>query len=383
MSGIVLNEVKNMSEPKMPSNPSDTSEPTHIRKPVRVSELGESSELGLISKPTHFSEPSTLSKPYAASESPETPRKPSWLSEPSCESNPEADSEPKEHNNPRLKSGDSEPKIASNPSVYNKPNPSRKPEGKSEPCVQSNPTFKSDFNREAVRNLVEIYYDVQDVRIRSFNRLRQVGEVKGVNPNLLKELEKQVKDYITHEIKNLPIYKNFLKPIKGIGPILSGGILAWLDPHKADHASSFWRYCGLHVVDGKAIKRQKGKKLGFNVKMRVLAWKIGKSFVRQRTPFYRDIYDKAKLRETEKLGNPIENPQNCPNYKECAKRINQKAKRIKTSPKKLPCKLHIDNRAMRKMVKRFLADLWVTWRGLEGLSVSEPYAIAILGHNKQ
>ena len=35
---------------------------------------------------------------------------------------------------------------------------------------------------------------------------------------------------------------------------------------------------------------------------------------------------------------------------------------------------------MRKMVKRFLADFWVAWRRLEGLTVTEPYATAILGH---
>lgn len=282
--------------------------------------------------------------------------------------------------NPELRS---EPIYLSNPCSRSEPSCFSKPELKSEPSYSRNPKIGSGFNREAVRNLVEIYYDVQDVRIRSFNRLRQVGEVKGVNPNLLKELEKQIKDYITHEIKTLPIYKNFLKPVKGIGPILSGGILAWLDPYKADHASSFWKYCGLHVVDGKAIKRQKGKKLGFNVKMRVLAWKIAKSFVRQRTPFYREIYDEAKLKENEKLGNCIENPQNCSMYKDCIKKFKTKAKRIGSNPKKPPCKQHIDYRAMRKMVKRFLADLWTTWRSLEGLPVTEPYAIAILHHNKE
>lgn len=46
------------------------------------------------------------------------------------------------------------------------------------------------MEKEKVRNLLEVYYDVQDVRLRSFNRLRQIGEVKGVNPNILKDLEK-------------------------------------------------------------------------------------------------------------------------------------------------------------------------------------------------
>jgi len=276
----------------------------------------------------------------------------------------------------------SEPMTTRNPSGVSEPYLPRKLGEISEPEPLRNPSNMS-VNREAIRQLVEIYYDVQDVRIRSFNRLRQVGEVKGVNPDILKQLENQIKDYIAAEVKDIPIVRVFLKPIKGIGPILSGGLLAWLDPHKADHASSFWRYCGLHVVDGEAVKRKKGQKLGFPVRLRVLTWKIAKSFVRTRTPFYRDIYDEAKVKENEKLGNPIADPQNCPLYAQCVERLKQKAERTQQSIKKLPCKQHIDYRAMRKMVKRFLADLWAAWRKLEGLPVSEPYAVAILHHTCQ
>jgi hypothetical protein len=32
------------------------------------------------------------------------------------------------------------------------------------------------------------------------------------------------------------------------------------------------------------------------------------------------------------------------------------------------------------MVKIFLQHLWVTWRQLEGLPISEPYVQAIMGH---
>ena len=234
--------------------------------------------------------------------------------------------------------------------------------------------------RKKIRALVEIYYDTQDVRIRSYNRLRTVGEVEGVHPERLKKLEQEIRLYIENALEGIPIYEKFLKHIKGIGPILAGGLISNLDPHKAKHVSSFWRYCGLHVKDGKAPKRRKGKKLDFNVKMRTLMWKVGDSFIKHRTPKYREIYDQAKKKENEKLGYPLENPENCPYYNECIKSIINKASRTGKTPKKPPCKLHIDLRARRKMVKRFLADLWVEWRKLEGLPVSEPYPIAILGH---
>ena len=42
---------------------------------------------------------------------------------------------------------------------------------------------------------------------------------------------------------------------------------------------------------------------------------------------------------------------------------------------------HVHNQAMRKMVKLFLACLWLTWREAEGLPVAKPYAIDQLGHD--
>ena len=42
---------------------------------------------------------------------------------------------------------------------------------------------------------------------------------------------------------------------------------------------------------------------------------------------------------------------------------------------------HVHNRALRKMIKLFLAHLWQVWRQAEGLPVPEPYALAELGHS--
>jgi hypothetical protein len=37
--------------------------------------------------------------------------------------------------------------------------------------------------------------------------------------------------------------------------------------------------------------------------------------------------------------------------------------------------------ALRKMVKLFLACLWLEWRKAEGLPLTKPYAIEQLGHD--
>jgi len=238
--------------------------------------------------------------------------------------------------------------------------------------------------REKIRSLVEVYYDIQDVRMRADARLRQIGErIRGVDPKLLRELEGQIKKYISFEIEDVPVFKEFLKNIKGLGPILCGALLAYFDPRKAQHASGFWKYAGLHVENGKAVKRKKGQRIDYNPKVKVLCWRVGDSFLKQRTPFYREIYDEAKIEETRKLNDPVSNPENCPMFKECSLKLRGRAKRLGREPKGFPCKLHIHFRAMRKMVKRFLADFWIAWRTLEGLKVSESYAVTKLGHSPE
>jgi len=258
----------------------------------------------------------------------------------------------------------------------------------------------SETERKRIRRLVEIYYDTQDVRIRSDHRLRKLGEVQGVNPKILKELEKQIKEYIKVQIQDLKIVKDYLKGIRGMGPILAGGLLSYFDPHKADHASSFWKYAGLAPEKGEAVMRHRKEKLPYNPRAQVLCWKIADSFVKHRTPFYRDIYDQVKPIEETKLNHPftrvkdeeaskekgkpvfkiVNDPKKCPLFPEhCSayKKMVAKAERQHKRPpslSKVPCAKHVDYRARRKMVKRFLADFWVVWRRFEGLPVSKPYA---------
>jgi hypothetical protein len=162
---------------------------------------------------------------------------------------------------------------------------------------------------------------------------------------------------------------------------LAGGLISGIDIRKAEHVSSLWKYFGYHVVNGRAVKRKKGEKLGFNPDMRVLGYKIADSFVKHRTTVYRQIYEERKRRAMEKLNHPEVNPENCPRYKECMEELKKKATRTGRGVKKPPCAKHIHLRACREMVKEFLRHLWVKWRTMEGLPVSKPYAVQILGHS--
>jgi len=222
---------------------------------------------------------------------------------------------------------------------------------------------------EDLKILVSIYYDIQDVRIRTANRLRNVEADYGVDVDKLKQMEKRIAEEINRLIEDDAVYENFLSKIPGLGSVLSGGLLAYFDPSKARHVSSFWKYAGLHVVNGRAVERRYGQKIDYNPEARTLCWKIGKSFVRKRTPYYREIYDNEKKRLHEKIKEP---EKDCPWYEECIKKLKKR--------RKPPCDGHIDAMARRKMVKRFLADFWIVYRYYLGYEINKPYPVEKLGH---
>jgi len=78
-----------------------------------------------------------------------------------------------------------------------------------------------------LRSLVDVLYDVQDVRMRTANRLRIMPkETSSLKVSPLKELEKQLTDEIDLILQNEPIYNEFLGKIRGVGPRISGSIIA-------------------------------------------------------------------------------------------------------------------------------------------------------------
>jgi len=273
--------------------------------------------------------------------------------------------------------------------------------------------------REIGRIVAGAYYDHQSVRTASMNRIRDVirARVEGIDkskpeakkekksfdkkyadenlPKFLDELlakqkltneeheylirflelaqnalklENQYKTFMLQYVETEPIYTKFLKHIKGIGPVIACQLIRNFGYcEKFRHVSSLWKLCGLHVVDGKAPKRQKKQKTDYSPRLRAFVWNIGQSFLRAKTPCYYRLYLSFKEQEAAK-----EFPEG-----ELAKIYGKPytEKDTKLRP------LHVHNRAKRKMEKIFLQHYWVCARELAGLPTDNPWAEKI-GHKK-
>jgi len=310
----------------------------------------------------------------------------------------------------------------------------------------------SNVIREIGRLITGGYYDHQQIRISEWNRIRDIirkvnedidfskpeekkedkkysKEYKDANlPHLLEKLHdegKLSKDEYNYIEKALSVLKeaekyenrhkglmetyinseeiwyNWLVNVRGIGPVIAANLIknfGYCETFR--HASSLWKYCGLHVVDGKAPKRQKGKKLDYKLSNRAFSWNIGESFVKQRTYPYREIYDLEKARRVkvllkcrcENCGEPlvkrvekkvagkiqVTHPVTHKTKKDGKKGVyyckdgNTLKKSIPESPMSMK---HADNMARRKMEKIFLQNYWKTAREMKGLPIDDPYII--------
>ena len=209
-----------------------------------------------------------------------------------------------------------------------------------------------------LRYLYEQYKDVQKIRINFENRERQFRELYAdatfpfdpLEPvwersKVWKREEQSWLKTMETALGLCPVWNEYLKGIEGLGPVLACGLLGFIGDHRRFKGlRSLWHYCGLHVVNGEAPKRAKGVKVDWNPRFRTLMWQIGKSLIMRKNPRYYPLYVEYKRAEAEK-------------HPELTK-------------------LHIHNRALRKVQKDFLKDLWRFLRDPETHLCSESQGLS-------
>jgi hypothetical protein len=161
--------------------------------------------------------------------------------------------------------------------------------------------------------------------------------------------------------------------VKGVGKENIAKVVALIDIARDDTPSSLWKFAGFSVEDGTAPKRHKGGgKLEYNSQLRSMCWRLGSSLLRAGGKFY-GYY----LKEKDKYYQRYENRE----VKIVPATSLPKKDGKRYEPEGMISEGHVHNMALRKMIKLFLACLWVVWREAEGLPVTKPYAIEKLGHN--
>lgn len=237
------------------------------------------------------------------------------------------------------------------------------------------------LSEQEVRYLVDMYYQMQDGRIRADGQIRAMEKTE--EPNLVLQwlseqhssLENQVKLALLKYAKSKPIGQ-WLLSICGIGPVITAGLMAHIDITKAQTAGAIWKFAGLDPN----TKWEKGKRRPWNASLKTLCWKAGESFVKVSNND-NDVYGKLYLEKKEYY----QKKNKAEEYKEIAlekaKKVGKNTEAYKHYIKgKLPPG-HIHAMAKRFAVKIFLSHLFdKMYREYYKKEPPKPFAIAILGH---
>ena len=226
------------------------------------------------------------------------------------------------------------------------------------PAAVLAPESTWEQNRLNLRRAVTLFYDIQKLRVAQGNRAnpevdtsyltdREKGWFQSGSDFLL-EAEKSALRAIRSLNKRFAVHEWTLS-IKGVGPAITGNLLSTFDPFRADTASKFWAYCGLHTVDGKAPKLTRGTKANWNTHLRAkMVGVLGTCLLRAQNEHY------------------------CPIYYQTKERYNNQDPVWGTSDG------HRNRSAIRIMVKALLLDFWVAWRTILGLPIRSRYAVEYL-----
>lgn len=158
--------------------------------------------------------------------------------------------------------------------------------------------------------------------------------------------------------------------------------------------SKLWKYSGMAVdpKTGKAPKRAAGKKLDYNAKLRTMLYRLGGSLLKAGGVWYvfyterhQEIVERSLARGVKILPTPRERM--CP---ECQVVVKKKATEycptcggpltLKAEPEGVLWKGHVHLMALRETIKQWELCLWLVWREVLGLPVSQPYSVAFLDH---
>jgi len=210
---------------------------------------------------------------------------------------------------------------------------------------------------DGVKNFPKHKNFIGDEIISSFTELCLVGQYIDLETDEYRHFKR-----MEHVLEDVPIYAEYLKHIRGIGPAMAGVIVSEIDISKARYPSSLWKYCGIDTAeDGKGRSRRPEHlvKVKYRNKDGVESERNSITF----NPFLKTKLIGVLANSFIKLANPIY-AQIYRNYKHRLE--NHPAHADKT-------KAHRNNMAKRYLIKMFLVDLYKAWRALEGLPVNPPY----------
>lgn len=176
-----------------------------------------------------------------------------------------------------------------------------------EPLIQLSRDLREaarTLSSDEVRFLVQTYYVMQGERIRASQRVERLAERQAPHSTLdwlldqFARLERNIRATLAAYTAN-HVVGAWSQSLVGIGPVLSAGLLAYIDIERAPTVGHIWRFAGLDPT----VTWKKGEPRPWNAGLKTLCYKIGESFVKtanREGSFYGPLYMQRKALEIER-----------------------------------------------------------------------------------
>jgi hypothetical protein len=217
-----------------------------------------------------------------------------------------------------------------------------------------------------------------DVYISSYSELIMVDNYM----ELLRQEKKSIAK-LKCLLEDFPVYTEYLKDVRGVGPAMAAVIISEMNIYRAKYPSSFWAYAGIDVVINKEGKGEGRSKKESHLVNRVYRNKDKKEAVKKSityNPFLKSklvgVLADVFIKQTERVKDGVVTNPASP-YRVL---YDQYKFRISNDPRcKDLTKGHIEKRCRRYIIKMFLIDLHREWSKIEGIPATIPYHEAKLG----
>jgi hypothetical protein len=236
---------------------------------------------------------------------------------------------------------------------------------------------------DEARYLVDAYYQIQENRKAAGNQVRALTKSKEPHEVLQwlsdqnSTVEREIKKVLDGWTDSIPAAR-WAKSICGIGPVISAGLAAHVDPTRSRTAGGIWRFAGLDPT----VEWKPKTKRPWNASLKCLCWKIGESFVKvsgREDDFYGKLYLQRKQIDSERNEAGAFADQAAAKLVRFNIAKNTDAYKAYSAGKLPPA--HIHARAKRWAVKLFLSHFHhVAWTLATGTPPPKPFAIDILQH---
>lgn len=237
--------------------------------------------------------------------------------------------------------------------------------------------------RELLKQLERCVYDVQKWRIAAGHRAEIVEEQFTLyDKRFFATVESEMSDLevrgtrrLATLLNGIPVWDEFLKPIKGIGPKMGALLVAETNIENCHTPSKLWAWWGVHVVNGRAAQKSDEGPSRFSPFRKAKVVKVlAELMLLHKSPGYYELYTGYKAKKEKQIV-------------DCCMACKGMGS-VNKDDEKVPCwncdggnkpapwgisPEHRHRAALRFMVKRLLLDMWKKWRELEGLDVPPSY----------